>query len=108
MSQIWNHVKIQCAAPQIGMGATVFHYTDRSPATVVKMSESGKTVWIQVDQATRTDENGMSELQAYEYTPNPKGELMKVTLRRDGQWRVEKKGLKVAFGRREKYHDFSF
>lgn len=105
MSQLANHVRIKSPAPQVGMGATIFHYTDRSPATVTRVSKTGKIAWIRRDKYKRVDNNGMSEAQTYEYSPG-EGKEVRVTLCADGQWRS--KGEKVAFGHREKYHDFSF
>jgi hypothetical protein len=109
MSQIWNHVKIDCGKPKVGEGATVFWYTDRTAATVVRVAKSGKTAWIQGDFAVRADKNGMSESQEYTYKPNPDAKIERVSLRKDGQWRTAgKHGKKVAFGARRAYHDYSF
>lgn len=57
--------------PTVGMGATILGYSDRHAATVVSVSKDGKSVDIQRDTATRTDKNGMSECQDYEYSPTP-------------------------------------
>ena len=37
--------------PTIGGGATVCHYSDRTACTVVRVSPSGKTIWMQEDTA---------------------------------------------------------
>lgn len=94
--------------PEVGMGATIFHYSDRSAATVVKVSASGKTVWLTADTATRTDNNGMSESQSYTFTPNPDGVSFKASLRKNGTWKLANNGAGVALGRRSAYHDYSF
>lgn len=107
MSQLYNHIKISCPEPTVGMGATIIHWTDRSPATVVRISKSGKTCWIKADKAERVDSNGMSEAQEYTYTPHPEGKEIRVFKRKCGQW-FTKGGEKVGLGRREKYHDYSF
>lgn len=94
--------------PQIGMGATLLFYTDRKPATVIAISKSGKTVTLQEDTATRIDENGMSDNQHYEYSPDPNGRIFKARQRKGKGWRVCGEGTGVTFGRREKYFDYSF
>lgn len=105
MGQLYNYIRITGPQPEVGMGATVIHWTDRSPATITRVSKSGKIIWIRMDNFKRTDKNGMSEMQTYRYTRGD-GPEIRVTLCKDGQWR--RKGEKVGIGRREKYHDFSF
>ena len=41
---------------------------------------------VQRDNAKRTDKNGMSETQQYEYTANPEARKVTVTLRKNGRW----------------------
>lgn len=98
--------------PTVGMGATILGYSDRHAATVVSVSKDGKSVDIQRDTATRTDKNGMSECQDYEYSPNPDAPIESYTLRKNGTWVREgesmKGGTKVALGYRDKYYDYSF
>lgn len=84
--------------PAIGEGATQYHYSDNTAHTVVKVSKSGKTVWIQRDKATLLNgansgaddalvfEPGgfaarVSGVQRYAYEADPDGALTKVTLR---------------------------
>jgi len=108
MTQIANILKIKCKAPEVGDGATVYLYTDRHAATVVRVSKSGRTAWIQPDSAKRIDNNGMSESQDYEYSANTDAQLIRVSIRKDGQWRKSGEYTKVAFGIRNAYHDYSF
>lgn len=100
------------AFPTVGQGATILHWTDRSPATVVAVSKDGKTVTVQDDNYKRTDSNGMSECQDYEFSPNPVGGLTTFTLRRNGRWVVKGSGMndgnRLSLGERDCYHDFSF
>lgn len=95
------------AVPVLGGGATVLYWSDCHAGTVVHISPSGKTVVVREDKATRIDKNGMSESQEYAYAPNNKGEgrewIFRMTKR---GWRA--KGTGVSFGKRQKYHDFSF
>jgi len=92
--------------PEVGMGATILSWTDRTPATVVEVSESKRTIVLQEDDAKRTDQNGMSECQSYEYTPNSSAPRHTARLTKKG-WKIVR-GSRVALGRREMYHDFSF
>lgn len=89
-------------APEVGMPATVLHWTDRTAGTVIRVSPSGKTIDVQADTATRIDRNGMSEAQSYTFARNPQGRVFTFRLGRDGRWRG------VVLGERAQYHDFSF
>jgi hypothetical protein len=99
------------AAPaKIGDGATVLAWTDRYAATVVKVTP--RSITVREDTATRTDKNGMSESQSYEYAPNPEGREWTFTLRADGKFyergAAMGKGYKLLVGERRAYHDYSF
>lgn len=93
--------------PEIGMHCTVMHYSDRSPAEVIAISPSGKTLQVRELSAKRTDKNGMSECQSYEYATDPEGTVRTFRLTKRG-WRGPGGGPGLALGRAEKYHDFSF
>lgn len=99
-------IEREVAGPEVGGGATICHYSDRDAATVVRVSPSGKTAWIQQDVATRVDKNGMSESQEYAYERDPGAPILKVVRTKKG-WKIAG-GSRVAFGHRSKYHDFSF
>lgn len=86
------------------MPCTMVYYSDRHPATVVRVV-SKVTIDIQEDDAKRTDNNGMSESQTYEYKQNPNGVIHRARLTKRG-WRA--KGTGVILGHREMYYDFSF
>lgn len=94
--------------PSIGMGATVNHWTDRSAVTLIQITHNGKRLVLQEDKATRTDNNGMSESQQYEFERDPNGAIYHATLRKDGTFRVTGSTRIVHLGNRYKYHDFSF
>lgn len=54
-------------APIVGEGGTEMMYSDRRAFEVLEVLKGGKEVRIQYYKAKRTDKNGMSEAQDYEY-----------------------------------------
>lgn len=97
--------------PKVGMGATITCWSDRHAATIVdiirfkygKHAGQPKFVIVQQDRAERTDANGMSDCQTYQYFPNPNAE------RRQFKYSPSRgccDGLVI--GVRREYHDYSF
>jgi hypothetical protein len=72
---------------------------------------------VQEDDAKRIDNNGISESQQYEYTPNPDSPIQYFRNKNDS-WesvyfdmdtnRFKKGSGSILIGHREKYYDFSF
>lgn len=111
-----NHVSTRGATgeerPEIGDGATRYLWTDRHAYTVIDVKVTPKrcVVTVQRDHAERVDANGMSEVQEYTYTPDPEGQIKRLTFRR-GAWRpigASDDGSSYVFGHREEYYDYSF
>lgn len=98
--------------PEVGMGATVCHWTDRSAATISYVNDSGTKLRIRADKATRTDTNGMSDDQSYEYEPIPDAREQAWSRRKDGTWHPVGQSTKTSpsllIGRRSTYYDYSF
>lgn len=96
--------------PVVGMGCTILGWSDRYPGTVVKVGASGKTIWIQRDEARRTDKNGpYTENQSYIFIRQPEALLERASLRGDGRWRMSgRDGSTVILGRRSAYRDPTF
>lgn len=94
--------------PTIGMGVTIQYYSDREAGTIIQVTQNGRRIVIQEDTATRTDNNGMSESQSYEFAPNPEGTIHIATLRKDGTYRLQGSKERVYLGTRDKYYDYSF
>ena len=98
--------------PRVGDGGTIYMHSDRLAVTVERITISRAkviTIFAREDHAERTDTNGMSESQTYEYKPDPEGRLHVIKMRKiNGQkvWRCGNDG--VNFGRRDAYHDYSF
>lgn len=117
-----NHVMSRCAndEPEEGMGCTILGWTDRHPGTIIHVDNARtKTImFVREDDAVRLDNNGMSETQSYEYTPNPNGRLYTFQRQKNGSWlevRVGESGRykrtggsRAVIGHREKYYDYSF
>ncbi len=106
--------------PEIGMGATLLSWTDRNPATIVSVFTKGKTLYIGVneDDAVRTDSNGYSESQSYEFSFNTSVYVQYYRKNAKGTWesvyinpetgRFVKGCGSISIGRRDKYWDPSF
>jgi len=123
-----NHVRSRMTSgqpePKVGDGATLLHWSDREAATVTKVEpqkKGGWVIWVQEDDAKRTDSRGMCESQDYEYTPNPKGRVHFYRFEPNGKgwqevtpgkrlnsWKLTGSGQGIRVGEREKYHDYSF
>lgn len=102
--------------PVVGMGVTMLSWTDRRAATIIKVD--GNVITVQRDHAKRTDANGMSEQQAYEYSPDTEGATYLYRQNKAGQWvgvyrdsksgRFNQNGSRLRMGERDEYYDFSF
>lgn len=94
--------------PTVGMGVTICLWSDRLPATIIKVLSDGKSLVLQEDKANRIDNNGMSECQEYNYELDPNGTIYYASLRKDSTYRLVKSKTKIVLGKREKFHDYSF
>lgn len=91
--------------PVVGMGVTICFHSDSHPATVTQVLSKSRIV-IQEDNAKRIDDNGMSECQVYEYTPDLTAPKLLVRKTTKG-WKTEH-GQYLSLGVRRKYYDYSF
>jgi len=98
--------------PEVGMGVSQFMFSDVNPYTIVEVM-SPRRIVVQADDYTRintTEENFFSEKQEYEYTPNPKGVMRILTLRKNGHWHQEGQDMKSDrwwLNLRMRHYDFS-
>jgi hypothetical protein len=100
----------------VGLGATYSIGSDRYPYTVIsvehKKDGSIKSVALQADKYVRTDKNGQSEAQEYEFSRNTKAKIVFITMRKNGRFVEEGKPLnepgRWTIGEREAYQDPSF
>lgn len=87
--------------PVVGMGATLYLWSDRIPATVTKVSASGKTIDLTEDETTEwKNYYGMS------FKPNPNGRTWVARLSKKGVWKTPTAG--VTLGTRAAYWDPGF
>lgn len=98
----------QAVDPVVGMPATMLSWTDRQAATVIAIERNGQRIIAQADLAIRTDENGMSDAQAYRYERDPNGSTRTYTRRADGSYRERGGTLRLVLGQRSHYYDYSF
>lgn len=97
--------------PNVGDGATVCFWTDRTAGTVIEVRHTKSSVFVTVqeDKCTREDNNGMSESQTYTYEPNTNGRTWTFRSMHGKPYRVSAKGGPgVYFGDRRAYHDYSY
>lgn len=102
--------------PVVGEGATILMYTDREAYTVVDFNPKKKEVRIQKCNPKRIDNFGMSESQIYDYSEHD--DYFKNLKYRYNNWyevyfdayqdkEVYSK-VRILFGVRDEYYDFSF
>jgi len=118
INSMYNRMTIGAPEPTVGMGATITHWTDRDAATVVYWD--GKIVGVQEDRAERTDGNGMSDSQCYQYSPWLDGPIRYFRRDKHGAWRSVSRNDQTGrwalsgntngliLGRRDRYYDYSF
>lgn len=98
--------------PEIGDGATMLGWTDRIPGTLIAVLRGGREIVVQEDHATRTDSNGMSDAQSYEFEQNVDGATCRFTLRKNGKFvqagQPLRQGMVCLVGQRSAYYDYSF
>lgn len=96
--------------PVVGMGATINFHSDSKAAILVQITHKGKRIVLQQDKTTRTDHNGISESQSYNYETDPDGGIYIATLRNDGRFRLvgSTSGSTITIGIRREYYDYSF
>ena len=103
---LMNHVASRYVhpAPAIGMGATILHWSDREPCTIVKITPT--QIHVRLDKAIRLDKNGMSESQEYSYEQDFLAPIQVFRNTKRGYRNSSGNGLCI--GTREKYYDYSF
>ena len=99
---------------KVGDGATMLYYSDRHACTIIEIADNGSYIKVQKDKATRIDNNGMSECQDYEFERDPKGAVYTFKRTRKDKSVYTGNGkycdwdVKLSFGARIEYYDYSF
>jgi hypothetical protein len=98
--------------PVVGMGVTELCWTDRHAYEIVKVIDD-RHIIIRRLNAVRTDNNGMSDCQDYDYYSDLTGMTLKLFRDRKGVWRErigthELGSTRYAVGYAEEYYDYSF
>jgi len=90
--------------PVVGMGATVYHWSDQTAATVVEVSPSGHRIRLRADRRRPTGNGG------FLYVEDPDGREYVATRRRDGVYRLKgaRGAGRVVLGLREHHTDPHF
>lgn len=96
--------------PKVGDKCTMHLYSDSNPCQVVRVSKSGKTMWIQENETEhdKTKEGGMGHQNWLIHENKFVGDVMKITKRKNGQWRETGSNCFVALGQWKKYYDWEF
>jgi len=97
--------------PEVGTGATIVYAADSHAATVVAVSDNGKTVTVQRD-SVRPTPGAAAYSNLWETKPDPAGAMTTFTLRRNGRYVQQgqsmKHGLVAMIGTRREYYSYEF
>ena len=93
-------------------GAREYCYTDRHAYEIIEVKDE-RHITVRAYDCRRTDNNGMSECQDYEYVSNPDGAICHLFLTQKGVWRERYGNRKLGcnrwgIGHAEEYYDYSF
>ena len=97
--------------PKVGDKCTMHLFSDSHACQVTRVSKSGKTIWIKRNKVTadKSKEGGMGHqnwiLHENEFDSDYE---MKVTKRKNGQWRETGSNTFVVIGQWHEYYDWSF
>ena len=114
-----NQQSVIPVLPQVGMGCTQLHYSDRSVYTIIEVDPKGKWFICQEDNIEMDKERSDKEWpfirQRYNYTANPEGRKIKATLRTNGKWVAQGQTISGSMSRvyfilgdRSYYYDYRF
>lgn len=94
--------------PEVGMGCTICMYSDRHAATIVRISPSGKTLYVQQDDAKVVKGSAHDGSAEYEYTRNPNYRERAFRWTKRGWREGGANGTGLLVGRRDEYYDPHF
>ena len=108
--------------PEVGMGATICHWSDRSAGTIIAVEKDKQGRWllqVQGDHYKVVSGSVHNGSAVYEYSPNPEGGISRYRFENErwcelrfnpesGRWNKAKSGNGLIIGRRDRYYDPSF
>lgn len=118
-NHLYSRMVVGQPEPTVGMGATLLHWTDRDPATIIEVFKIGDCPAITVQEDTYkvvkgTPYDGTAE---YEYSPDPNGRKSTYRFRKNrweevfkgdtGRWKITG-GSGLRIGERDRHYDPSF
>lgn len=83
----------------VGDGVSLHYGTDRTSATVMEVSPSGKTITVAEDTWWVTSGDESQEGCEYDFATNPEGSKTKIRLRKDGKYYPVQHSQAIALGR---------
>ena len=111
---VQNRISEGCAqpTPEVGMGVTEMLWSDRSPYIIVEVKDE-RHITVEPLGWKRTDNNGFSEWQEYEYFRREDAPKVRLFKTKEGRWRerIGRNGLgdnTFVIGYAERYYDPSF
>ncbi len=93
------------AKPCVGMGATLITPLERLPFTIIDVTSHRRRIMIQADSSAFFGGDEECVGQYCKFSPDPEGRKLKVSLRKDGSWRVCHEDTLVAIGYRAFYQE---
>ena len=110
---------LECAAelgatfinkPKVGDKCTMHLFSDSHACQVVRVSDSGKTMWIKRNKVEHEPgtEGGMGHQNWLKHENVFEGDEMKITKRKDGRWRETGSNCLVSLYVWHEYYDWSF
>jgi hypothetical protein len=95
--------------PKVGDGATLHYVSDRVAHTVVRVSKSGKTVWLGRDRSTVVSGSAADGSAEYEHEHGTtEDRVARLTTRKSGRRAWRSGGQLVSMGYRSAYRDPHF
>lgn len=96
--------------PKVGDKCTMHLWSDAHACQVVRISASGKTMWVKRNVVTvdKNAENGMGHQNWILHENEFEGDEMKCTKRKDGRWRESRSNNLITIGLWHEYYDWEF
>jgi hypothetical protein len=84
--------------PEVGMGATINSGSDSYPATVSRISKSGKRLWVKMDSKMVLEGTWETGGVNYVTMPNEDAEEREYSLRPNGSWIMKGVATNARYG----------